>query len=152
MRTKLKYLIESVVSEARREYWGRQGAGIIPYCGHEILLGLRSGEVLEPNTWSYPGGRIEPEEDPKGAAIRELREETNYRGPIKNIKMLRKFHDEENDFTYFTFIAEVPEKFEADTDWENNEFRWFSIDRLPRPMHFGLKNVLSSLRAFMTNS
>jgi len=42
---------------------------------YELLLGLRKG-ALGAGTWSIPGGRLEPDEQPRHAAEREVLEET----------------------------------------------------------------------------
>jgi mutator protein MutT len=44
---------------------------------NETLILLRPAAAKwSPNTWGYPGGRIEPGETPQEAAVRETREET----------------------------------------------------------------------------
>ncbi len=44
---------------------------------NETLILLRPDAAhWSPNTWGYPGGRIEPGETPMAAAIRETQEET----------------------------------------------------------------------------
>jgi len=131
-------------------YFGNFGAGIIGIREDgKMLLCKRSQYVNEPGTWSYPGGKIESAEDTKSAAIRELQEETNYNGPIENIHLLEKYEDQDNNFTYWTYIANITD-FKAQLDWENEKVDWFSIDELPSPLHFGFEAVLPKLKQYLT--
>lgn len=132
-------------------YWGNRGAGIILVCEDEILLGLRSAHVNEPHTWSYPGGKLEEGEDPKESALRELGEEINLKVKLKpsDLTLLNVFEDKDNHFKYFTYIVRVAEQITPKTDWENDKFEWFSLDKLPRPLHFGFKEVLPKIKRYM---
>lgn len=44
--------------------------------GRILMQHRDSGARVSPNQWTFPGGRIEPDELPEDAARRELREET----------------------------------------------------------------------------
>ena len=139
-----------VVFRARpnsRTYWGRQGAGIIILCPKtgRILLGLRSSEVMEPHTWGGFGGRIDEGEDPLEAALREVSEELGI-----DLDMLASAEHvwtyEQPDFRYTNFLATVDEEFIPDLNWENDDFGWFQISRLPEPLHYGFEALLPHLR------
>lgn len=43
--------------------------------GGRVLLTQRKGGAHLAGLWEFPGGKVEPGEDPKGALVRELREE-----------------------------------------------------------------------------
>jgi len=43
----------------------------------KILIGQRKRGGRHPLKWEFPGGKVEPGEDPRAALIRELREELN---------------------------------------------------------------------------
>ena len=42
---------------------------------HEILLEVRSAEISQAGDPCFPGGKVEPDESPEAAALRELQEE-----------------------------------------------------------------------------
>ena len=68
-----------------------------------------------PGKWAFPGGKIEANEPPYKAAIRETEEETTLK--IKNLKSATKFSTDTVDY-YFTreFSGSVEIDFEHD-DW-----------------------------------
>lgn len=129
------------------EYWGSRAAGVIAINEDgEFLLGLRSPYVNEPNTWGYPGGKLDDGEvSPKNSAKREFKEETGYDGPM-TIKLFDTFEDK--GFKFYTFIAKV-KKFKPKTDWENERFEWVTLDNLPSPLHFGTKRIIKKLEQFL---
>ncbi|MDJ0322359.1 (deoxy)nucleoside triphosphate pyrophosphohydrolase [Cryobacterium sp. PH31-AA6] len=43
--------------------------------GQTILAAQRSSSMSLPGMWEFPGGKIEPNESPEGALLRELEEE-----------------------------------------------------------------------------
>lgn len=130
-------------------FWGNAGAGVLPICTStgKILLGHRSPDVKEPNTWGAFGGKIdedkgETEADAIGVAERELREETGYNGKVKLIPSYI-YITPKRTFKYFNFISLVDEEFEPELSWETDEARWFTLDDLKhidrKDYHFGLK-------------
>lgn len=52
------------------------GAVIVNKDNH-VLCALRSQSMSLPGLWEFPGGKIEPGEEPKDALVRELQEELN---------------------------------------------------------------------------
>jgi 8-oxo-dGTP diphosphatase len=48
----------------------------------KILVGQRKRGGRHPLKWEFPGGKVEPEEDPRTALARELREELNIEAVI----------------------------------------------------------------------
>ena len=135
------------VSGEHEYFYGKRGAGLVAVHAGSILLCLRSQSVNEPGTWSYPGGRMEENEDPRNAAVREFREETKYKGKFLHLQPLAKYQEE--GFQYDTFIAYVPEKFEAKLDWENVKAGWFKMNELPAKLHPGMQKALPAIRAFI---
>ena len=100
----------TLVSLDAESFWGNSGSGVLVVARdtQRILLGLRSWDVMEPNTWGNFGGAIgisddgEPEEalSPEDNALKEMSEEINYRGPIE---MIPSFTYRNNSFTYYNY-------------------------------------------------
>lgn len=60
----------------------------------------------EPEQWSLPGGKIEPNESPVAAAVRELKEETSVELPESVLIQLGEGEDEHGNNTT-AFFAQV---------------------------------------------
>jgi 8-oxo-dGTP pyrophosphatase MutT (NUDIX family) len=150
----MKRIIDSFDVYSNRSgdnFWGDLAAGVIPIAQDtkRILLNLRSKFVNEPLTFGIWGGKLDSgERDLKEAAIREFREETHYKGPIRLIKA-HLFKTPNNSFQYQNFIGIVNKEFTPHLDWESEGFEWVSYQQLlemleenPHKIHFGLKTLL----------
>lgn len=126
------------------KFWGSQGAGAVFYAEDtgRILIQHRSKYVNEPSTWGVIGGAIDAGEDPEEAMIREVREETDYHGPMK-AELIYTFQS--GKFQYHNFLVTVPEEFEPHHGWESQGHVWTTLDDLPEPLHFGFKALLPAL-------
>jgi 8-oxo-dGTP diphosphatase len=51
----------------------------------KILIGQRKRSGRHPLKWEFPGGKVEPGEDPRAALARELREELNVEAGIGDL-------------------------------------------------------------------
>jgi 8-oxo-dGTP pyrophosphatase MutT (NUDIX family) len=122
-------------------YWGKQGAGCLVFAKEtkRFLLMLRGPEVEQPRTWGTIGGAIDEGENQKTGAMRELVEESKYKGKVRLIPMY-VFSDK--SFRYSNFLAIVPAEFKPRVDWENIRGEWFAYGEWPKPLHFGLKKLL----------
>lgn len=133
-----------VSSGSDSKFYGNSGAGVLVYCSstNRFLLGLRSTWVNEPGTWGTFGGKIDNDTDPKMAALRELKEETEYNGEI-DLSLFDIFQS--GNFKFYNFLGKVEEEFSPILDWENESAEWFSLNEFPQNLHFGLKRLLPKL-------
>jgi 8-oxo-dGTP diphosphatase len=70
--------------------WPRGAASAAIFRGSEVLLIERGKEGPFRGLWSLPGGRIEPGEPARAAALREVREET---GVVAELAGVLDIHD-----------------------------------------------------------
>ena len=126
------------------EGWGNAGAGCLIMAADtkRFLMPLRSEWVQEPLTWSTWGGAIDRGEDPKTAAMREVSEEAGYKDKVLDMIHLYTFKDD--GFTYDTFVAIVETEFEPQLNWETDQAVWVEFGQWPKPLHFGLTDLLKN--------
>ena len=121
----------------------RAGAGILPVAlsTKRASIPLRSRHVVEGSTWCLWGGKVDSNEQPKQAAIRELKEESGYSGKIILIPLLI---NERKDITFFNYLGIIEEEFSPKINWETQDFKWVDFDELLsiEPKHSGLKKLL----------
>lgn len=118
---------------------GRRAAGVLMVAPTgRVLLLRRSKSVPKPGMWSVPAGGIELGEDALQAAVRELKEEAGYRGPLR-------IHERIANGPFQVFVATVPKEFQPKLNWENDAAGWFAPTHVPIPAHPGLSSILSHL-------
>lgn len=126
------------------KFWGERGAGCLIRADDtgRILVGLRSAEVDDPLTWGTWGGEVDPGEEVVSSVVREVFEETGYDGQM----LLEHLHTHTNasGFIYDTFMATVPREFDPALCWETQEAKWFRPGEWPKPLHFGLADVIAA--------
>ncbi|XP_076840955.1 nudix (nucleoside diphosphate linked moiety X)-type motif 4a isoform X1 [Brachyhypopomus gauderio] len=99
----------------------------------------REDEVLlvsssrHPDHWIVPGGGMEPEEEPDGAAVREVFEEAGVRGILGRLLGVFEQNQDSKHRTY-VYVLTVTETLE---DWEDSvnigrKRKWFKIDEAIR--------------------
>lgn len=128
-------------------FWGKAGAGCLVYNlrDKQFLFLKRSPAVQEPNTWGLPGGAIDTRENPQKAALRELREETNFVGKTRDIFLLDTFLHR-SGFKYTTYLVVIDKPFPIRLDWENTDYRWVYMDKWPTPTHPKVKEMLRKIK------
>lgn len=129
-------------------FWGKKGAGsiVMARTTGRLLLQYRSAFVEQPHTWGTWGGAVDPGLSPESAAIEEFEEETGKRkSDLRDIIPLHVFKHE-SGFQYHNFLFVVDDEFSPrpsrDNEWEMEGFRWTVYGKWPKPLHFGLKNLI----------
>ena len=120
----------------------RAGFGVILLRDDEVLLGKRhddpekaSSMLHGEGTWTLPGGKLDFGERLDEGAKREVYEET---GIIVNSLEAVSITDEIVHDAHFVTIGFISKDFEGDAKVmepdEITEWKWFSLDNLPKPM------------------
>ena len=95
------------------------------------LAQLRSAESKHPLSWGLPGGRVEPEERPRAAAVREFYEEV---GVVVDPKAIHLILSRGGRSLY---VWPVMEKFQADPNaafaHESAAHVWMPLNYCPSP-------------------
>jgi len=99
----------------------------------EILLVKRSPDLLEGGKWSIPSGYMELNENAQEGALRELYEETGWKGKILSLfriitKPDRPAEDRQN--IAFEFIVE-PTRQTGAMDEESTAMAWVPFEKIP---------------------
>ena len=118
------------------------GAIILAKDTNRIMLSQRGVLGDFPLVWATTGGCMEPNEGPRTACRREIREETGYDGQMALIPLM--VYSDGPSFMYYNFLAVIPWEFTPKKDEENNAFGWFKFGEWPEPTHPGFDRLLSN--------
>jgi ADP-ribose pyrophosphatase YjhB (NUDIX family) len=130
------------------------GFGVMLLRGDKVLLGHRhveaekaSSELHGEGTWTMPGGKLHFQESFEDGARRELLEETGIIG--KSFRVISLTNDIVHD-AHFVTIGLMCEHFDGEPKVmepdEITEWKWFSLNALPKPMYFPSEEVLKNYR------
>ena len=97
-----------------------------------VLCALRSERMSLPGKWEFPGGKLEVNELPEEALIREIKEELNI-----EIKIIEALPIAEHAYVPEKIIQLIPYRCvivsdEIPTPTEHSELRWMKKDELPQ--------------------
>lgn len=95
--------------------------------GKFLLLKRAKDRKVHPNKWDFPSGHIDNEE-PRNAALRELREETGLKGTILRTGKPFTVDAEGGRFKVHPFLVKVEGKPELSS--EHVEYRWIEEEEL----------------------
>lgn len=124
------------MSEAEAHVTVRHAAGILLIAQDtgRILLAQRSPLVDRPGLWALPGGGVEPGESPHEGALRELREEVGWDGPVE-LHPAGTRPASGGGATYHSFLGVTPVERAPVLNWESSDAGWFDPEGLPSPLH-----------------
>lgn len=91
----------------------------------QVLLSHRR----DSNLWNLPGGRVQVDELPNDAAVREVREETGLLVEVRRLVGVYGRNDQRADLV-FTFECEITGGELVATD-EADRHQWYHLDQLP---------------------
>ncbi|PZS18059.1 MAG: hypothetical protein DLM57_06990 [Pseudonocardiales bacterium] len=113
-------------------------------CTHGALVIVRNSDdeyllvrqrLRERNRWSFPGGFLNPSEDPIDGAVRELREEAGLDLPTQRLELLDQYRQSWlRFFGHFdhVYVASVgTAELRPKRSIEIRACGWFAADRLP---------------------
>ncbi len=108
-------------------------AGVLLICEetHNFLLLERCKEATYPKTWSIVSGGVEGDESTLETVKRELKEETQ----IDSTDIKYEFFEKQIDICDFDFyLGYCPKEYECKLDHENDDWGWFNMETLPKPL------------------
>jgi 8-oxo-dGTP diphosphatase len=126
----------------------RVGVAVIVRQGPMVLMGLRKG-AHGAGTWSLPGGHLEPGEDIKEAAARELGEETGIELSPSSFRRVAYTNDvfpsDDGGQHYVTLYVEVPASFQYVAKVMEPEKceKWAWYGAPPEPLFLPIRNLLA---------
>lgn len=96
-------------------------------------------------TWGGVGGKKEPYDiTPYDTLKREIAEEVGKSPAIKKTVPLSLFSSEDEKFQYNTYVIIVEKEFIPSLNTEHSGYAWCSYREWPKPLHRGLKSILSN--------
>jgi 8-oxo-dGTP diphosphatase len=131
--------------------WGVYGAAGVVFVmrsadGTRVMLQKRSAFAHEGGTWSCAGGALDEGETPLEGALREASEEV---GDIPDVHTVlgHTLFAPATDWSYTTFVVEVPSRFGASINFETDAVAWDLPDEVEqRPLHAGFAAAWPALR------
>jgi ADP-ribose pyrophosphatase YjhB (NUDIX family) len=107
----------------------------------------------ERGRWDSGGGRLEFGEQPRDAVLREIMEEYGLKGEIQEqmpaFSLIRKQYGKTTHWLVIPFFVKVDVKKARIMEPEKAaEIGVFTLDKLPKPLHTGLKAELSLYKRY----
>lgn len=127
---------------------------VLVYFENELLLGHAPNRKVEDNSWDFPKGHIEAGEDPKAAAVREVKEETNINIYPESLKELGTYKYSKGKITFYaTKLAKKPEDIKCNSYFEMwgkqlpefNKYKWVTNDEVETHIYKNLISIWNKL-------
>lgn len=125
--------------KTKREFVAHHGgAAILFFQNNKILLERQFRYAYKEEVWEIPAGKLEKDEDPKEAAIRELEEETGYKAnKIENLGVIYPSVGYTNEKIYLYAVSDA---YKTSTNFDKDEFiesAFFSIEEVKQMIQDG---------------
>lgn len=121
--------------------------------GDKVLLSQRKKGAHLENLWEFPGGKVEPGEDPRAALVRELDEELGLSVEVGDpLEVTFHRYEEANKSILLLFFSVTRRPGSADPVAKDvADFAWTGLDGLdPSRFPAGDGPVLEKVRARLT--
>lgn len=114
--------------------------------GRRVLVSRRKADQPMPLLWEFPGGKVEPGEDPTHALAREVREELGCGVRVGRIHEVVFHAYERFDLVMLVYCCEIVEGTPSAVDVQ--EVQWVEATRLPEldllPADYPLARALAA--------
>lgn len=107
-----------------------------------LLLHRANGK--RSNMWGLVGGTNEGVETPWEGLQREIVEEIGSLPEIKKTIPLETFISNDEMFLFHTYLCVIDNEFLPVLNSEHNGYAWVELGKWPKPLHYGLRNTLTS--------
>ena len=137
--------------------WGLYGAAGVVFVvrfpdGPRVMLQKRSAFAHEGGTWSCAGGALDEGEDPLHGALREASEEVGQIPDGVTVLGSTVFAPAD-DWSYTTFVVEVPGEFGSSMNFETDAVAWDTPDEVDRrALHAGFAAAWPALRQIIESA
>jgi 8-oxo-dGTP pyrophosphatase MutT (NUDIX family) len=108
------------------------------------FLFLHRARTKRADLWGLVGGTNEGKETPWEGLKREIVEEIGFEPDIKKIIPLETFVSNDENFSFHTYLCVIKDEFMPILNEEHNGYAWVSFNNWPKPLHYGLRNTLTS--------
>jgi 8-oxo-dGTP diphosphatase len=100
--------------------------GIIIDNQQRILISKRPAHKLKGGFWEFPGGKIEENESPEEALIREVKEEVGIQ--VLKLEKLLQYHHHYTEHSALLEVFVITRFVGAAESLEGQEIQWITID------------------------
>lgn len=111
-----------------------------------LIVKRSESKKSHPGMWEFPGGKVNPEEKPREAVIRELREETKLHGQVIRTGEKGAVRYQEGSYMIHPFLIMV-DSGKVRLSKEHSEYEWIDIEDIEKYNTVpGIEEELRSLK------